>query len=109
LCDGVRVSQFRIYSIAFEWDSDKAARNAAKHGVTFAEAATVFLDAAAIDGPDLMHSASESRRRRLAQSAVGRLLMVVYTKRSRHDGESIRLISARSASRRERAAYATSD
>lgn len=105
----VRMNQFRIYSIPFEWDADKAASNAVKHGVTFAEAATVFLDAAAIDGPDVMHSAGESRRWRLARSSAGRLVMVIYTQRSGHDGESIRLISARRPSRRERAAYATSD
>lgn len=105
----VDMPAFRICSTTFEWDAGKAAGNVLKHDVTFAEAAAAFLDAGAVDGPDLMHSSSESRRRRLARSAQGRMLMVVYTKRSGPDGESIRIISARRASRRERTAYETTD
>jgi uncharacterized DUF497 family protein len=40
----------------FEWDPRKAEANAAKHGVTFDDAVTVFLDPDALDGPDLQHS-----------------------------------------------------
>ena len=89
----------------FEWDPQKATINADKHGVRFDEAVTVFLDAEALDGPDLQHSTRESRFRRLGRSAEGRLLMVVYTQRRAGDVETIRLISARRASRQERAAY----
>ena len=89
----------------FEWDPQKAKTNADKHGVPFEEAVTVFLDADALDGPDLQHSTRESRFRRLGRSAEGRILMVVYTQRGAGDGETIRLISARRASRQERAAY----
>jgi uncharacterized DUF497 family protein len=93
----------------FEWDPRKAQANAAKHGVSFDEAVTVFLDPNGLDGPDLQHSSAESRFRRLGQSADGRLLMVAYTLRRQGDAEAIRLISARQASRRERAAYASKD
>ena len=93
----------------FEWDSRKAAANLAKHGVTFDEAATIFLDTNALDGPDLQHSVSESRFRRLGRSADGRILMVAYTLRSTGHVETIRLISARRASHRERSAYANKD
>lgn len=93
----------------FEWDPRKAETNAAKHGVAFDDAVTVFLDPDALDGPDLVHSSAESRFRRLGQSADGRVLMVAYTLRSSADGETIRIISARRASRRERAAYASTD
>jgi hypothetical protein len=89
----------------FEWDPRKAKANADKHGVPFDEAVTTFLDADALDGPDLQHSTHEPRSRRLGRSAEGRLLMVVYTQRRAGDAETIRLISARRASRRERAAY----
>ena len=89
----------------FEWDPQKAKANADKHGVPFDEAATVFLDADAMDGPDLQHSTREPRFRRLGRSAEGRILMVVYTQRRAGDAETIRLISARRASRQERAAY----
>lgn len=63
----------------FEWDPRKAAANAAKHGVSFDDAVTVFLDPEALDGPDLQHSEAEARFRRLGRSADGRVLMIVYT------------------------------
>jgi uncharacterized DUF497 family protein len=93
----------------FEWDPRKAEANAAKHGVSFEEAVTVFLDPEALDGPDRQHSSAESRFLRLGRSASGRVLMVAYTFRRIGDGETIRIISARRASRRERAAYAATD
>lgn len=93
----------------FEWDPQKAEANAAKHGVAFDEAMTVFADPEALDGPDLDHSSTETRFRRLGRSADGRVLMVAHTFRRRGDGEAIRIISARRASRRERAAYANED
>jgi uncharacterized DUF497 family protein len=93
----------------FEWDPRKALANAAKHGVSFDEAVTVFLDTSALDGPDLQHSGSEARFRRLGSSADARVLMVVYTVRRSGHAETIRLISARRASRRERAAYLAQD
>jgi uncharacterized DUF497 family protein len=94
---------------AFEWDPRKAAGNATKHGVAFEAAATVFLDSNALDGPDLQHSATEPRFLRLGHAADRRILMVAYTKRRSGDAERIRLISARRASRRERAAYRAGD
>lgn len=93
----------------FEWDARKAAANAAKHGVTFDDAVTVFVDANALDGPDLAHSEAEPRYLRLGTAADGRVLMVAYTIRRRADVETIRLISARRASRRERAAHRAQD
>ena len=90
----------------FEWDGRKAAVNRIRHGVSFEEAATVFADPDALEGPDLSHSDKESRFLRLGRAATGRVLIVAYTVRRRDDGESIRIISARRASRKERAAYA---
>ena len=55
----------------FEWDPRKAEANAAKHGVLFDDAVMVFLDGHAMDGPDLQHSRSEARFRRLGRSADG--------------------------------------
>lgn len=91
----------------FEWDANKAATNLRKHGVSFREAATVFADPDALDGPDLAHSAQEARFLRLGRSLTGRVLMVAYTVRELGDDEKIRIISARRASRKERAAYAS--
>ena len=93
----------------FEWDPRKAKANADKHGIAFDEAVTIFLDADALDGPDLQHSTREARFRRLGRSAEGRVLMVVYTQRRAGHAETIRLISARRASRQERAAYVKDD
>jgi uncharacterized protein len=66
----------------------------------------VFGDPEALDGQDLRHSEGESRSLRLGRAATGRLLVVADTVRRREDGESIRIISARPASRKERAVYA---
>jgi uncharacterized DUF497 family protein len=71
-----RHSVFTEY--VFEWDPRKAEANAAKHGVSFDDAVTVFLDANALDGPDLSHSecrstvsaAGPSRRRALAHGGL---------------------------------------
>lgn len=93
----------------FEWDARKAASNAAKHGVSFDDAVTVFLDPDGLDGPDVQHSGVESRFRRLGRAADGRVLVVAYTLRRSGNAEAIRIISARRASRRERAAYQTED
>ena len=93
----------------FEWDPRKAEVNAAKHGVSFDEAVTVFLDGNALDGPDAQHSRDERRFLRLGRSADRRVLMVSYTLRRTGDAEAIRIISARRASRRERATYDAQD
>lgn len=89
--------------LRFEWDPTKAAANAAKHGITFAEARTVFFDERArlISDPD--HSADEDRFVLLGLSANLRLLMVCHCYRGAD--EVIRIISARRASNREAAFY----
>lgn len=85
----------------FEWDKDKAARNVAKHGVSFLEAATVFGDPLSdtFDDPD--HSAGEHRFIIFGTSERGRILVVAHT----DDGETVRIISAREPTRGERKFY----
>ena len=85
----------------FQWDENKARSNLAKHGVRFEEAATVFGDALSLTIPDPAHSQKEDRFIILGMSHKGKLLVVVHTER----GDSIRLISARRASRRERQSH----
>ncbi len=86
----------------FEWDPAKAASNAAKHGVTFEEATEVFAPhAAVVDVPDHRHSAHEPRFLRIGQIARG-IVIVVWTERV---DDVIVIISARFASRSERALY----
>jgi uncharacterized protein len=93
--------------VVFEWDTRKADANAAKHGVRFTEAETVFLDPHRLDAPDLSHSRTELRRRTIGRSVHDRVVFVVYTSRSTAYGEvqTTRLISARQASRAEREVY----
>jgi uncharacterized DUF497 family protein len=84
----------------FEWDSDKAASNLRKHGVSFAEAATVFADPLAVyldDGSGI------GRMVVIGTSLRERLLVVVHVERGSRD----RLISARTASTVERQVYET--
>lgn len=91
----------------FSWDAGKATTNRKKHGVPFEEAATVFTDPNGLEWEDLEHDETEARWKRLALSAEGRVLMVVYTLRRLSNGiETIRIISARQASQKERKAYA---
>jgi hypothetical protein len=91
----------------FSWDASKARINHEKHGVAFEEAATVFADPDGLDWEDPEHSKDERRYKRLGRSVAGRILLTVYTgRRTPHGKESIRLISARQASRKERKAYA---
>ena len=82
-----------------QWDDDKASANLRKHGVDFADAATVLEDEAALTMPD--DHASEERSVTVGMDALGRVLVVVYTWRD----DEPRLISARKADRTERRQY----
>ena len=87
--------------VDFEWEVVKAEANAGKHRVGFEEALTVFTDPLAriFDDPD--HSAREQREIIVGHSKQQRLLLVSFTER---DGR-IRIISARTATKRERHDY----
>jgi uncharacterized DUF497 family protein len=90
----------------FDWNTLKAISNYEKHGVPFEEAATVFGDPEALDWEDPDHSREERRSKRIGTSIERRILIVVYTiRRSKNGEETIRIISARQASRKERKAY----
>jgi hypothetical protein len=82
----------------FEWDQVKAGKNLKKHGVAFAEAATVLGDPLSETFPDPDHSLGEARYVTVGWSAAGRLLVVGHTDR----GDSIRIITARQATPYER-------
>lgn len=88
----------------FTWDSRKDAANQRKHGISFAEAETVFLDddARLMDDPE--HSIVEDRFVLLGLSQAFRMLIVVHCYRAA-DAE-IRIISARRATRPESRQYA---
>lgn len=90
----------------FEWDPEKAKTNRAKHGLTFEQAATVFLDPNQVSIYDETHSDPEERWITLGAASDGLLTVVVHTYREiEPDTVRIRIISARRATRSERQQY----
>ena len=87
--------------LSFEWDPDKAALNIQKHDVAFEEASSVFGDPLAYIFADELHSIDEVREIIIGHSVSNRLLLVSFTERS----GTIRIISARQATRKERKDY----
>lgn len=85
----------------FEWDTKKARSNLQKHKVSFEEASTALSDPMAATGADPDHSIGEFRYITFGISEQGRLLVVAHTEQ----GEIIRIISARTASKGERKIY----
>jgi uncharacterized protein len=85
----------------FEWDDAKAESNDKKHGVSFAEALTVFGDPISVTGFDPRHADDEDRFLPMGTSIGGRLLVDSHTDR----GDVVRINSARAATRRERKDY----
>ena len=89
--------------IKFSWDDRKAAQNVRKHRIRFDEAMSVFLDSYAVEFFDPDHSGREDRYLMLGLSASLRILVVSYCLRK--GGVEIRIISARKATKKERAVY----
>jgi uncharacterized DUF497 family protein len=90
----------------FEWDAAKALANVQKHGVTFDQAATVFLDPLALTVHDAGHSQNEERWFTLGHDGGGTLLAIAHTyETAEHETARIRIISARRATQRERRSY----
>jgi uncharacterized DUF497 family protein len=87
----------------FEWDEAKNRANHRKHGVWFQEAKTAFFDEDAIVYDDPDHSDDEGRYLLLGLSGALNVLVVVHC--LRNEGETIRIISARRATRPEQQAY----
>jgi len=87
--------------VVFEWDSDKAAGNIEKHGVSFEEAATVFEDPLADTYDDPDHSETEQRFLTFGFSRGGRALVVAHCDRD----DRVRIIHSREMTRRERRAH----
>ena len=83
----------------YQWDVNKPGANLKKHRVDFADAVTVFSDDFALTIPD--DYPDEERFVTIGMDALGRILVVIYTWR----GDSIRIISARKATNRERKQY----
>ncbi len=87
--------------LRFDWDPEKAESNEKKHGVRFAEAATAFGDPLSLTIPDPGHSVGEARFVLVGLSYLSRLVVVAHAESE----DSIRIISARLATKAERRAY----
>jgi uncharacterized DUF497 family protein len=89
--------------IKFEWDTAKATSNRKKHGVSFGEAQSIFYDEFAVQFFDEDNSVSEDRFLMLGLSDEARLLIVCHCERDQ--GNIIRIISARKATKNESTHY----
>ena len=89
--------------IRFDWDPKKSIANHKKHGISFEEAQTVFVDEKALMIHDPEHSGEEERFILLGLSASIRLMIVCHCYRERD--AVIRIISARKATRTEQKRY----
>ena len=92
--------------LEFTWDPIKATSNATKHGISFAQAASVLRDPLALTVYDATHSAFEERWFSLGHSLEGQLLAVSHTYTTTGPNRAqVRIISARQATRQERLQY----
>ena len=87
--------------MVYEWHAAKAKANIQKHGVSFDEAATVFLDPLALTFPDTYHSGGEQREITIGYTAGDQVVFVSHCQR----GNRVRIISARKATRKESGQY----
>ena len=87
----------------FEWDEGNSRKSVAKHGVDQSEAEQVFLNEPLLVLQDVGHSEQELRLHALGRADSRRLLQVTFT--LRNSGTLIRVISARTMSRKERRRY----
>lgn len=88
--------------LSFEWDDEKYEINVEKHGIRFEEASTVFDDENMLYEIDIDHSGNEERFRAIGNSNYSRLLLVCHCVRN---GNAVRIISARRASKSEQLRY----
>ena len=86
----------------YEWDPEKAAENEGKHGLSFKEAAEVFLDPLALTFDDPNQSDDE---RRFITIGVTTKQRIVFVSHADGNNDRIRIISARETTRRERNDY----
>jgi uncharacterized DUF497 family protein len=95
--------QYNVLMIKFEWDPSKASANLKKHQISFEEAKSAFYDEFAIQFFDEDHASEEDRFLLLGMSSGAKLIIVCHCEREQ--GEIIRIISARKATKRESAFY----
>ena len=105
ILDCIRVRAYIVFmsTIQFAWDESKNRANQRKHGISFEEAQTAFLDEHASLYYDPDHSEDEDRFLLLGLSAKLRVLIVCHC--FRESSKVIRIISARKANKFEQTSY----
>ena len=94
------------YEQHFEWDQTKATSNRRKHGVSFEQASSIFFDPLMLSIPDDEHSHTEQRWITMGQTSNNKLLVVIHTyQEPNNQTATIRIISARPATRHEQQQY----
>jgi uncharacterized DUF497 family protein len=88
-------------AINFEWNDKKAKSNFIKHNISFEEASTAFGDDLSITIEDPLHSDNENRLILIGKSSNNKTLIVVHIEQT----DSIRIISARKATKKEQKIY----
>lgn len=92
--------------MTFEWDEQKNLKNKAKHGVSFEAAAGVFFDENVLVEPNRVINREERFQAIGMTEGLTIVLFVAFTYRSHpYDEETIRIISARKASKKDRRRY----
>ena len=86
----------------FEWDENKNQKNVLKHKMDFADAVHIFIDENRIEKLDARRNYNEDRWQTLGITEFG-ILVIIYTERN--NGNTIRIISARKANKKERQYY----
>ena len=88
-------------ALNFEWNDKKAKSNLIKHKISFEEASTAFGDNLSITIEDPLHSDNENRLILIGKSSNNKTLIVVHIEQT----DSIRIISARKATKKEQIFY----
>ena len=91
----------------FDWSKTKAGDNLRKHGISFSEASEVFSDPLHISVLDFRFDQLEERWISIGMTAKGKLIVVghLYSITREQGKETIRIITAREATRKEREQY----
>jgi uncharacterized DUF497 family protein len=96
----------RPFQYHFEWDPSKARQNYTKHGIAFDRAATIFRDANALSEFDEQHSGREERWITMGLDQTGAIVVACHTfQETGENSATIRLISARKATKHEMISY----
>jgi len=93
--------------VEFDWSKTKAGDNLRKHGISFSEASEVFSDPLHISVLDFRFDQLEERWISIGMTAIGKLIVVghLYSITREQGKETIRIITAREATRKEREQY----